>query len=314
MTLGRNHADSPWSLAPIHRVEELGEAVRDAGLEALQMSGGPFRCSLAFAQDQGVTFSSGRIDSRVSLRGPLSQDRITFGVALRTGAGSRHWGQDIASYNLGLFRPGDEHDALYAPGSMYLAATLDHETLHRIAEERGAVIDRMTLGGTGILPDRLCENRIAALAATLDAVHRGGMCQPGTLHDALFAALLPHFSRPAQRIAGPRRQGRHALLARRARDFIEAHPDRPLTIGTISQAAGTSPRTLHRAFLEQLGETPMSHVLRLRLHGLRRDLLADAGTPVAVLQRRWGLTEPGRASGLYRELFGELPSHTRPGG
>src|SRR5262245_43807036 len=63
-----------WSRRVASRVEDLSDAVLGAGLEVTQMSRGALSGSLAFAERAGILYSSGRIDGRVALVGPLSQD------------------------------------------------------------------------------------------------------------------------------------------------------------------------------------------------------------------------------------------------
>jgi len=95
-------------------------------------------------------------------------------------------------------------------------------------------------------------------------------------------------------------------------DFIHDELARPLTVADIARAARTSPRTLHRAFLAQIGISPMGYVRRERLHALRRLLLqAERGeTTVSDVARVCGLRHLGRLSTVYRNAFGESPSET----
>jgi hypothetical protein len=49
--------NSGWILVPIRRIEDLGDAVLGAGLEAVQLSRAPVTGSLAFAGGDGVVLS-----------------------------------------------------------------------------------------------------------------------------------------------------------------------------------------------------------------------------------------------------------------
>ena len=86
-----------------------------------------------------------------------------------------------------------------------------------------------------------------------------------------------------------------------------------MTVDEIAAAAFTSRRTLFRAFADLLDDTTRGYVRRLRLHRIHDDLAseAEASCTVALVANRWGLSELGRVAGLYRDLFGELPSETR---
>jgi AraC family transcriptional regulator, ethanolamine operon transcriptional activator len=81
---------------------------------------------------------------------------------------------------------------------------------------------------------------------------------------------------------------------------------------SLCAAAGVSPRTLEYAFDEHLGLPPMAFVRQLRLHALRRALLASAlgASTVSELAYRLGFTQFGRLAGDYRCAFGESPSGT----
>ncbi|MBZ5735606.1 AraC family transcriptional regulator [Nocardioides sp. TRM66260-LWL] len=93
---------------------------------------------------------------------------------------------------------------------------------------------------------------------------------------------------------------------------IEEHADADLTPESLARVACVSVRTLHAAFAEQLGETPMAYVRRVRLGKVRADLLrADPlRTRVTDIAMRWGFFHPSRFSQQYRDQFGELPSVT----
>ncbi|MGD9511742.1 MAG: AraC family transcriptional regulator, partial [Geminicoccaceae bacterium] len=72
----------------------------------------PVTGSLAFAECHGLVYSSCNLRGRVALLGPLSEQRITLGVGLNLPPGSRHWLGEVGSGNVGVFLPGDVHDAL----------------------------------------------------------------------------------------------------------------------------------------------------------------------------------------------------------
>ena len=142
--------DATWTSVPIARIEDLRDAVYGAGLEATQMSTGGLSGNLTFARRDDVLYSSGLIDGRVALRGPLSSDQITVGVGLRMGSGTRHWLEETASGAVGVFHAGDEHDAFYTQGSLYATATLSLDRLEQLAAGDELVLDRPVLGGTGL--------------------------------------------------------------------------------------------------------------------------------------------------------------------
>ncbi|MHC6152682.1 helix-turn-helix domain-containing protein [Bradyrhizobium elkanii] len=301
-----------WTRLPISRIEDLSDAVRGAGLEATQMSSGHLSGSLVFSSSDDISCSSGLIDGRVSLFGPLSQDKITIGAILKLESGARHWLNEVQPGTVGVFFPKDDHDALYAQGSMYAALTLSAEKLEREAAEENLVLDRTALGETGLHARPLSPNLINRLRSSFERIHDGTVAADNPIADQLLSALIAHLARPPhQRIVG-RRLDQHGKIVERARAFIREHLCEPMSIDQVAASAYASRRTLFRAFEEILDETPRSYVRKLRLHRIRHDLASDGerACTIALVANQWGISDLGRMSGSYRELFGERPSET----
>ena len=272
------------------------------------------RGSLAFTEADGIVASSGLIGGRVALTGPLSADKVTFGIGLRVAPGTRHWLRDVETGSIGVFLPGDEHDSVYTAGTLYATVTLTLERPEAEAARVGVVLDPRTLGGTGFHARRLPPEGIERLRDRMEAVH-AGLLTPRlgqSLGGDLLAVSIGHYARDPHPIAGPSSAQGHARVVARARAYIVDHLEEPISLAALADAAATSERTLHRAFLSLLEEPPRSYIRRLRLHRVRHDLATEAevACTVAIVANRWGIGELGRLAGWYRELFGELPSET----
>ena len=128
----------------------------------------------------------------------------------------------------------------------------------------------------------------------------------------LLRALIAHLGRAPRVINRVGRADAPAMIVRRARAYILEHLAEPISPDILAQAALTSRRTLFRAFAEILDDTPQIYVRRLRLHRIRQGLASDEerACTVALIANQWGISELGRMSRQYRDLFGELPSHT----
>lgn len=304
-----------WINLPIAHIEDLRDAVYGAGLEATQMSSGALRGSLVFTDWSGIVVSSGLIDGHVALRGPLSQDKITLGIGLELASGSRHWLTEVRTGDIGVFHAGDEHDAFYVPGSSYATVTLSQERLHEEAEREGLVLDGATLGGTGIRSRRVLPAVLDQMRHQFQRIHGGGppvvAGEPG-ICTMLLGTLLNQVAREPHPLRGRARITGHARVLARARTYITAHLSEPISLDDIAAAACASRRTLQRAFAEILDDTPQTYVRRLRLHRIRAGLAGEAerACTIAVIANQWGMTELGRMSRWYRELFGERPSET----
>lgn len=303
-----------WTRIPISSVDDLSDAVYGAGLDATQLSRAPVTGSLAFAFSDGITYGTGLIGGQVAITGPLSLNMVTLGLGLVLTPGSRQWLSEVATGNVGIFLPGDAHDALYMRGSLYATVTLPLDHLEQLAAKLDVVLDAKTLGGSGVDPQKLPADTMERLRASFLQVHAGYGDSPliADLEHELLEALIVHLGRVPRRPPGGTNPRGYALVVARARAFISDHLDQPISIDQIAAAASTSHRTLHRAFQSVLNETPYAYVLKLRLHRIRHELVSDdeLACSIAAVANHWGMPELGRFANWYHELFGELPSQT----
>jgi AraC-like DNA-binding protein len=163
-------------------------------------------------------------------------------------------------------------------------------------------------------PGRALLQAVRFLATELD--RQGGLAHLPLARDQLEAYVLTtllHAGRHqySDALAGAddsRRLGRLAPVV----DYIEAHADCELTPEILAGIGCVSVRTLQAAFQDQLGETPMAYVRKVRLDRVRADLLRSDPQRVGVTQiaTQWGFTHLSRFARQYREQFDELPSTT----
>jgi AraC family ethanolamine operon transcriptional activator len=96
-----------------------------------------------------------------------------------------------------------------------------------------------------------------------------------------------------------------------ARNFIEANPDRPVTVLDLCRQTFTCRRTLQYCFTQVIGMSPAAYLKVVRLNGLHRDLLNAQGTrTIGDMAAGWGFWHLSQLSCDYKRLFGELPSET----
>lgn len=143
----------------------------------------------------------------------------------------------------------------------------------------------------------------SALIATPEARRR--------IEELLMNALLtiqPHSYSDA--LTTPAGSAAPACI-RRVEDYIAANPFQALTLQTLSQVAGVSPRSLQEGFKRYRGVSPIAFVTERRLELARRTLQEgrphDSVTEVAL---RCGFFHLGRFAQSYKVRFGETPSET----
>jgi AraC-like DNA-binding protein len=311
MTSGQQFLGTTWNRLGISRVDDLMDAVHGAGMDAIQMSTNKLSGSLIFAEQNGVVYSSGVINGHVALRGPLSSNTLTVGVVLRLEGVCRHWLREVNHGAVGVFHGGDEHDAFYTPGVLYATATLSTERLELEAAKDDLVLDRGALGGTRVHTRPMSPKVITALEAEFTRVHSEGRAR-ADVGAALLTALIGHLARKPYDHERCLNTHVHAKIVERARGYILANLAEPIALDHIAAAACTSRRTLFRAFADIFDDTPQSYVRRLRLHRIRQCLASEGekACTIAIVANEWGISELGRLSGWYREMFGELPSET----
>lgn len=304
-----------WHRFDIRQIEDLANAVFGAELEVTQMAGARIHGSLAFSARNGVMFSSGWIQGNVAVTGPFSHDAVTIGVGLRVGTGSRLWLNTIRSGDVGVFLPGEQQDGFYTKGTLYLAATLTAERLREQAARECLDFDMKMVSRSGLHDKPISPRVVARWRSQLAGIHASGIAGNERAGDVGFEMLrhvIAHYLQFPSAGDGRISPVGRARTVERARGYIRANLARPIAMETLAAASDTSQRSLARAFVEVLRDTPASYVRRLRLHRIRRDLAAaEPGNSVSRISEKWGIREHGRMSGWYGELFGELPTETR---
>ncbi len=98
----------------------------------------------------------------------------------------------------------------------------------------------------------------------------------------------------------------------RAMQLIEAEPAATPKLQQLASHAGCSPRSLQRYFREHIGITPRGYMEWVKLHRAHEELQrkSPATATVTSIALRWGFEHVSRFAGLYRQRYGQSPSHT----
>jgi AraC-like DNA-binding protein len=156
--------------------------------------------------------------------------------------------------------------------------------------------------------------RLVTTAARHPALFNERMRASDALQVEMIETLLATLrgADPVETTRGERTRLAYSRIVERAEAFALARGDAALCVGDLCRAAAVSERTLENAFNEVVGLSPMAYLVRLRLHRVRRALLAGcpASTTVTAEALNWGFWHFGEFSRAYKTCFGELPSAT----
>jgi AraC-like DNA-binding protein len=130
------------------------------------------------------------------------------------------------------------------------------------------------------------------------------------LFETLIAALREAQDVDATR--SERKRQAYSVMVKTVEDHALAHVGDHLHVTDLCNVVGASERTLENAFKGIMGITPVAYLIRLRLHRVRKALLAGSqgSTTVSTEALNWGFWHFGEFSRAYKECFGELPSDT----
>ena len=105
---------------------------------------------------------------------------------------------------------------------------------------------------------------------------------------------------------------RHSSVMDRFEEVLSSHAGNQLTMAEICGVIGVPERTLRVCCTEFLGMSPTRFILLRRLNMVRSALKrADpASASVSQIARSYQFSELGRFAGIYRTVFGEVPSAT----
>jgi AraC-like DNA-binding protein len=156
----------------------------------------------------------------------------------------------------------------------------------------------------------------AVLAPLLLSMDESACRMPATVGERLggivtelVAALVEEATDEAD---GPRRTGRHQLVAR-IREYIDRHLEDPgLSAERVAAAHLVSVRYLHRLF-EDEGVTVGRQILRRRVEECARELArrARVSPSIAVVAARWGFRSAAHFSRSFKAVHGYSPQQWR---
>jgi AraC family ethanolamine operon transcriptional activator len=191
----------------------------------------------------------------------------------------------------------------------------------------GVVVDatwlQATLGTVECLPSMqatpISPAHHAAVCASIEAILHCGV-QAHTGHAAPWALtrrvhqllqLLCTPSHPTGQAPPPGHPRRFATVLA-ARALVSQPLHQALTVDEVCARLHLTRRTLQNHFHSVVGLSPADFLKAVRLNACRRQLRAASVQELSVqdVAAQWGFFHMGHFAHDYKEMFGELPSHT----
>jgi AraC family ethanolamine operon transcriptional activator len=296
--------------------DELAEGFPRWDLRFRQLGRGPFQGHVQFLQLRGIQVFRAATNRLTHIEGWPPPGCFGCAPVLAANEEAVWRGRRLKAGQVRVLVPGQDADHLTAAHEYQLVALAVDGALVREAEPvlGGGDVEERLAGREAVTTSSACCRALwAHLVGLLDqAVGRPDLlAQSGRLIEQeclqRFLALLarPNHDRTACR------PGNRARLVRRAEDYMQANRGERVSVLDLCRELAVSERTLHHAFQEVRGLSPMAYFRAFRLNAVRQELKTAADTAtVHEIAQSWGFWHTGEFAAAYRRLFGELPSQT----
>jgi AraC family ethanolamine operon transcriptional activator len=296
-------------------IDEHRQVLQPWDLVLRQMSPGPFRARLEYAQVNGILLYREHWTRRVMGNGGTPSGYVMLGCP--TSARTRiDWcGGEVHSGRLACGKSSSEVDFAVPDGSEHVALLVPEGLLQNFpgeeAREAASIRDRYHLRCDMVLGDELVgltERLIDAFLARPELLTDARLCKAVQWQ---LLGILVQVIRGSDSSAGAVSAPKRRQAFRRAIEYVE-ELDRPVAVPEVAAASGVSQRVLELAFRDTLNTTPSKYMRWNRLNRARKALLAaeEGSTSVKEIANRSGFSEPGRFAVEYKHLFDESPSET----
>jgi AraC family ethanolamine operon transcriptional activator len=297
--------------------DELAEAFPGWDIRVRQLGRGPFRGRLQLLQLEGVQVIRLSVNRLLHIEGCPPPGSFGCCPVLDPNKKAVWSGRRLKVGQVRVFDLNQTADHVTAPGHYQLVALVVQRDLFRK--------EVSVLGGFDAAERLRGKEAITTSPAWCRALwgHLVGLLDLAQTPPALRApwgqllelSCFRHFAELLARADDERtacQLSHRVRVVRRAEDYMQAHLGDPLSLLDLCREVAVSERTLHYAFQQLRGLSPMAYFKVSRLNAVRQELkAAPAGTAtVHEIAQRWGFWHSGEFAASYQRLFGELPSQT----
>jgi AraC family transcriptional regulator, ethanolamine operon transcriptional activator len=301
--------------------DELAEGLRAWNPRIRQLSGGLFRGDLKFLQLGEIQIFRVSCNRRLHALGPLPGS-FGFTPVLPSNEGAIWRGRRCKTGQVVAIAPGQEADRITAAEHEAVTLTVDGDFFRECAAVLGGFdLEERLAGRIAVTSSPACCRALGAYlreVVYLVEARPELFVQPETRQAVEQECVRRVVEVIAQSTGDDRPEcwsSSRERLVRRADDYMRACLGKPLSLLDLCRELGVSERTLHYAFQQVRGLSPMAYFRVRRLNAVRQELKVAAADTATVheIAQHWGFCHPGEFAASYRRLFGELPSQTLNG-
>jgi AraC family ethanolamine operon transcriptional activator len=311
--------DFAFARSESHDADEAAQRLRAWDQTYQQLTHGRFKGLTTDLWLGSMQVFRERSNRRVHQAGRAWPGSVTFGILLAMDGIARFCGQPMDLDSAIVLGPCGELDFVTSPALDIVGVSMPQEELRTIdlgvpAFELAAALASSRL----IQLDSKSASRLRILALSLfNAIEQepGRLSVPGLreqIRDSVLGGLAQAIqdSKVPPQFAG--RYAIHRSIVQRAREYVLAQPDDPITVARLCAVIGVSRRSLQYAFEYVLGIAPAQYLRTARLLGVRRELKSTPRSAASIqdVAARWGFWHLGHFTTRYRQLFGCRPSET----
>jgi AraC family transcriptional regulator, ethanolamine operon transcriptional activator len=300
--------------------DELAQAFQRWDLRFRQLGRGPFLGRLQFLQLGGAQVFRTAVNRTMHVEGWPPPGCFGCAPVLAANENAVWHGRRLKAGQVRVLAPGQQADHVTAADHYQLVAlALDGDLVREGVPVLGGLDPEERLAGRkAVTPDPACFRALCSYLVGLLDLARARPDRLARSERLIEQECLRHFAALLARPNDDRtacQPSNRARVVRRADDYMRAHLAAPLSVLDLCREVGVSERTLHYAFQEARGLSPMAYFQAVRLNAVRQELKATAAGTASVheIARRWGFWHTGEFAAAYRRQFGELPSQTLNG-
>lgn len=284
----------------------------------VQLSAGRFEGRLEEAWFGNVQVFRERTNQSVHEGGVAWEGSRTFGIPVEMDGLGWYCGEVFDQNSILTLRGGAELNFRTPNMLDIVAVTADSDALNQYAMQVEHLDLEALLGSRRILPNT--PEQVAELRSFLLTVLASINAAPAmanhaqmrkAIEQAIYSSLLASIANESDATRPSTTSTSRVQIVERAREYMRAHIEDPITVADLCQELNVSRRTLQYSFQDVLDLNPVSFLRAMRLNGARRELRRrPEQESVADIAARWGFWHLSHFAADYKAMFGELPSET----